>query len=56
VGTPDPSTYWKLIEKFKVNGLYSSPTAMRALRKEDIDGAYLKKHDISTLRSIAIAG
>ena len=29
---------------------------MRALRKEDIDGTYLKKHDISTLRSIAIAG
>ena len=42
VGTPNPGVYWELIEKHKVNGLYTAPTALRALRKEDLDGAWIK--------------
>jgi len=43
-GTPNPGAYWKIIEKYKVNGFYTAPTAIRALRKEDPDGEWLKNY------------
>lgn len=39
-----------------VNYLYTAPTAIRTIRKEDSDGRYIKKHDISSLRSVAVVG
>lgn len=38
--TPNPGAYWKIVEKYKVNGFYTAPTAIRALRKEDPDGEW----------------
>lgn len=40
---PDPGVLWRIVEKHKVNGMYTSPTALRALRKEDEDGEWIKK-------------
>ncbi len=40
VGTPDPGVYWNIIEKHKVKGMYTAPTALRVLRKEDLDGKW----------------
>lgn len=54
--TPNPGALWQIVEKHKVNGLYTSPTALRAIRKEDNNGEWFKKYDLSTLHNISMAG
>lgn len=39
-----------------VNHLYSSPTAIRSIRKEDSEGSFIKSHDLSNLHSVSFAG
>lgn len=56
VRTPDPGTFWRMIEEYKVNLFFTAPTAFRAIRKEDPESEYLKKYDLSSLRSIFVAG
>jgi len=56
VGTPDAAAYWRVIEQYGVNTLFTAPTAVRAIRKEDPTLAQRKKHDTSSLRSIFMAG
>ena len=53
---PDAGVYWRIVEEYKVNGLYSSPTGLRCIRREDSDGAFIKKYDVSTLHNISMAG
>lgn len=45
-----------MVEKFKVNVLFTAPTALRAIRREDPDSALLKKYNISSLRALFLAG
>ncbi len=56
VGTPDPGAFWRVIADHGVSVLFCAPTAFRAIRKEDPDGAYIKKYDLSTLRTLFLAG
>lgn len=56
VGTPNPGAIWSIIEKHQVNGFYTAPTALRAMRKEDPNGEWIRKHKISTLHNICMAG
>ena len=56
VGTPDAGTFWRIVEKHKVAGLFTAPTAMRAIKKEDPDGDWIKKSNISSLRNLYLAG
>ena len=56
VGTPDPGTFWRIISEYKVAGFFTAPTAFRAIKKEDPNGEYLKKYDISSLRNLFLAG
>ncbi|BBB14202.1 AMP-binding protein [Novosphingobium flavum] len=56
VGTPDASTFWRVISKYKVNLLFTAPTALRAIRKEDADGLMPRQFDLSSLRAIFLAG
>jgi propionyl-CoA synthetase len=56
VGTPDASTYWRVIDKHKVTTVFTAPTALRAIRKEDPDLALPANHDLSSLRTIFVAG
>jgi propionyl-CoA synthetase len=51
---PDGAILWKLIERFKVNTLFSAPTAVRVLKRQD--PALLRKHDLSSLRAVYLAG
>lgn len=55
-GTPDPGAYWRIIEKYKVRGFYTAPTALRALRREDLNGEWIRKYDTKSLKSISFAG
>lgn len=56
VGTPNAGIVWHLVEKFKVKGLYTSPTALRVLRRDDFEGEWIKKYNISTLTNVSMAG
>lgn len=51
---PDASILWRLIEKYRVNTLFSAPTAVRVLKKQD--PSYMTGHDLSSLRAIYLAG
>jgi propionyl-CoA synthetase len=51
---PDGAILWKLVEQFKVNTLFSAPTAIRVLKRQD--QALLKRHDVSSLRTLYLAG
>ena len=56
VGTPDPGVFWRIISEHKVKVLFTAPTAFRAIKKEDPNGEYLKKYDLSCLQSLFLAG
>ena len=51
---PDAAVWWSLVERFKVTSMFSAPTAIRVLKKQD--PAALKKHDLSSLRALFLAG
>lgn len=56
VGTPDAGAFWKIVEKHRVNVLFAAPTAFRAIRKEDPNAALINNYDMSSLRSLFMAG
>jgi propionyl-CoA synthetase len=51
---PDGGIWWSLVEKYKVTVMFSAPTAVRVLKKQD--PAFLSKYDLSSLRSLFLAG
>ena len=51
---PDPGIWWKIVQDYKVSVVFSAPTAIRVLKKQD--PAWLKKYDISSLRHVFLAG
>ena len=51
---PDPAIWWRIVEENKAVTMFSSPTAIRVLKKQD--PAYMKKHDVSSLRYLFLAG
>ena len=54
--TPDAGTFWRVISEHKVAVMFTAPTALRAVKKEDPDAELLKKYDISCLRTQFLAG
>ena len=56
VGTPDAGTYWRIIERYKVANMFTAPTALRAIRKMDPTGELMAQHDISSMRTMFVAG
>jgi propionyl-CoA synthetase len=51
---PDPAIWWKIVAENKVRTMFSSPTAIRVLKKQD--PAYMKQHDLSALKYLFLAG
>ena len=51
---PDAGVWWSLVEKYKVTAMFTAPTAIRVLKKQD--PKYLRQYDLSSLRSIFLAG
>ena len=51
---PDAGIWWKIVEENKVNVMFTSPTAIRVLKKHD--AAYLTKYDLCSLRALYLAG
>ncbi len=56
VGTPDPGAFWRVISQHKVKALFTAPTAIRAIKREDPNGEYLKAYDISHFETLFLAG
>ncbi|KAF2195190.1 acetyl-CoA synthetase-like protein [Zopfia rhizophila CBS 207.26] len=61
VGTPDASTFWRIIEEYRVTTMFTAPTALRAIRREDGDNDYFEqiygnRGGLKTLRALFLAG
>ncbi|GAB4400841.1 MAG: propionyl-CoA synthetase [Microscillaceae bacterium] len=56
IKTPDAGAFWRIIQEHQVNTFFTAPTAFRAIKKEDSEGSFLKKYDISSLRTLFLAG
>ena len=56
IRTPDSSTFWRIIDEHKVNAMFTAPTAIRAIKKEDPNGDFIKKYDLSSLKTQFLAG
>lgn len=56
VKTPDAGTYWRIIEQHGVKALFTAPTGIRAIKKEDFEGLFAQHRDLSTLRYLFLAG
>jgi propionyl-CoA synthetase len=51
---PDAGIWWKIVQDHKVNVMFSAPTAIRVLKKQDPD--FIRRHDLSSLRHLFLAG
>jgi len=56
IGTPDPGAFWRVVSEYGVAVLFSAPTALRAIRKEDPDASHLRRYELSSLRYLFQAG
>ena len=56
VGTPDAGVFWRIIAEHKVSTLFTAPTAFRGIKREAPDGKLLEQYDMSSLRTLFLAG
>ncbi|MEM9386206.1 MAG: AMP-binding protein [Pseudomonadota bacterium] len=56
VGTPDAGVFWRLLAKHRVKALFTAPTAIRAIRREDPHAEHVRASDLSALRALFLAG
>ncbi len=56
VGTPDPGAFWRVVEEHKVSALFTAPTALRAIKKEDPECTHKQGRDLSSMRTLFLAG
>ncbi len=56
VGTPDAGTFWRVISEHGVKCLFTAPTAFRAIKRADPGGEFVRKHDLSCLKTLFLAG
>ena len=56
VGTPDPGAFWRVVSQHGVRVLFTAPTAFRAIKREDPNGEFIRKYDLSRFRTLFLAG
>ena len=56
IRTPDASTFWRVMEEHRVSVMFTAPTAIRAIKKEDPNGDFIKEYDLSKLKYQFLAG
>ncbi|WP_430645850.1 AMP-binding protein [Agromyces sp. GXS1127] len=56
IGTPDAGAFWRMVEEYRVKVLFSAPTAVRAIRREDPALEHLAGYDTSSLEALFLAG
>ena len=55
-GTPDPGAFWRVASQHEVKVLFTAPTAFRSIKREDPDGAHVRRYDLSHFRMLFLAG
>ena len=60
VGTPDASAFWRVVEKYKVNTMFTAPTALRAIRRDDPENKFFtaagQRGGLRSLKALFLAG
>ncbi len=56
VGTPDAGAFWRVVAEHRAEAVFTAPTAIRAIKKEDPSGSLMGDHDLSSLRTLFLAG
>lgn len=56
IASPDAGTFWRLVSEYKVKTMFTAPTAVRAIAREDPHALLSKNYDLSTLTSLFLAG
>jgi propionyl-CoA synthetase len=56
IGTPDAGAFWRVAAEHKVAAMFTAPTAFRAIRQQDPDGDLIRDYDLSSLRTLFLAG
>ena len=56
VGTPDPGQFFRVIEEHQVRGMFTAPTAIRAIEREDPSGEFAARYNLDCLRHLFVAG
>jgi propionyl-CoA synthetase len=56
IGTPDPGAFWRVVAEHRVSVMFTAPTAIRAIKRDDPDGELIGGHDLSSLRTLFLAG
>ncbi len=56
VGAPDAGAFWRIVSEHKVSTLFTAPTALRAIKKEDAAGTFIGKYNIASLKTLFLAG
>jgi propionyl-CoA synthetase len=56
VGTPDAGAFWRVISEHRPAALFTAPTALRAIKRDDPQGNFVRKYDLSSLRTLFLAG
>lgn len=56
VGTPDAGAFWRVVKDHGVSVLFTAPTAIRAIRREDPQGTLIARHGTGNLRALFLAG
>ncbi|WP_323020282.1 propionate-CoA ligase PrpE [Pararhodobacter sp.] len=56
VGTPDAGTFWRVIQNHKVKSFFTAPTALRAIKREDPSGSFIKDYNLKNLQALFLAG
>nr|WP_090344502.1 propionyl-CoA synthetase [Mycolicibacterium malmesburyense]CRL76060.1 acyl-CoA synthetase/AMP-acid ligase [Mycolicibacterium malmesburyense] len=56
IGTPDPGAFWRVASEYGVKALFTAPTAVRAIRKEDPEGSHIGRYDLSEMKYLFQAG
>ncbi len=56
IGTPDAGAFWRVVQEYGVRSLFTAPTALRAIKKEDPHGEIAAGYDLSSLQAFFLAG
>ncbi|WP_406721262.1 propionyl-CoA synthetase [Thioclava litoralis] len=56
VGTPHPGVFWRIIQNQRIKSFFTAPTALRAIRREDPDGEWIRRYKLHDLQALFLAG
>ncbi|KRW97355.1 propionyl-CoA synthetase [Paracoccus sp. MKU1] len=56
VGTPHPGVFWRIIQNHRIKSFFTAPTALRAIRREDPEGKWIKRYKLHDLQALFLAG